>query len=160
MENLPNSPWLYMRLSSNLKDLISEKYPSISSNCQVTLRSTSEESTDPIDICDNLKINIVLKWPLSIVVATEEIEMYHSIFHFVIKLKWALYTLNNLNLKGEQFLNTIAASFVTEGTFYLKLCGAQQKFFHEVCLSVKKKVFSDFFPIISYKIFFFIFLHQ
>ncbi|XP_044764094.1 LOW QUALITY PROTEIN: gamma-tubulin complex component 5-like [Coccinella septempunctata] len=99
MEFLPNSPWRYMRLSSNLKDLISEKYPSISANCEVTLRSIREQSADPLDICDNLNIKVVLRWPLSVVVADEEIEVYNSIFHFLVKLKWALHALNSLSLK-------------------------------------------------------------
>lgn len=99
MEYLSKNPWRYMRLSSNLKDLISEKYPLISSNCEVTLQSSSELCEDPLDICNHLNIMVSLKWPLSVVVAEEEIKVYNSIFHFLIKLKWALHTLNGLALK-------------------------------------------------------------
>lgn len=103
MEYLSKNPWRYMRLSSNLKDLISEKYPLISSNCEVTLQSSSELCEDPLDICNHLNIMVSLKWPLSVVVAEEEIKVYNSIFHFLIKLKWALHTLNGLALKGDNF---------------------------------------------------------
>ncbi|KAL3270449.1 hypothetical protein HHI36_021000 [Cryptolaemus montrouzieri] len=99
MKFLPNTPWRYMKLSSVLKDMVIEKYPLICDKCDITLSSSREQSMDQIDICDNVNINIVMKWPLNIVINEEEINVYKSLFHFLIKLKWALHTLKGLSCK-------------------------------------------------------------
>ncbi|KAK9884203.1 hypothetical protein WA026_005156 [Henosepilachna vigintioctopunctata] len=99
MKFLQHSPWRYMKFSSHLKDMLSEMYPPVCNKCDISLNSAKEHYVDALDLCDSLNINVVMKWPLNIVITEDEIVLYESLFHFIIKLKWAFHTLNSLSCK-------------------------------------------------------------
>ncbi|KAJ3650794.1 hypothetical protein Zmor_016873 [Zophobas morio] len=90
--NWGNSVWL----TSHLQDVIMDLYPTFSDDCSVQVKDFWKQCRDSLEACTLLNVQYDIKWPLSIIITTEHIAMYKEVFHFLLKLKWALYTVNHL----------------------------------------------------------------
>ena len=97
--NWGNSVWL----TSHLQDVIMDLYPTFSDDCSVQVKDFWKQCRDSLEACTLLNVQYDIKWPLSIIITTEHIAMYKEVFHFLLKLKWALYTVNHLFFTGEYF---------------------------------------------------------
>ncbi|KAF5284178.1 hypothetical protein FQR65_LT00178 [Abscondita terminalis] len=89
---LGNHAWL----SSFLQDLIVDAYPKLYNKASVELREDWRQADDPLEICGLINIKYRNEWPTNIIVLDEHIPMYKALFQFILKVKWALYTLNHM----------------------------------------------------------------
>lgn len=98
-----NKPWgNSIWLTSHLQDLIMDSYPEFYERISVQVVENWKSCKDPLKACGMINIRFVLKWPSNIVIRDEHLDMYKEVFKFVMKIKWALYTLNHLYFDGKR----------------------------------------------------------
>lgn len=90
--NWGNDIWL----TSHLQDIIIDYHPDLFDKCSVTVKEYWKECKDPIKACDFINIHYRIDWPVNIIINDAQLELYQDIFQFILKIKWALFTLNNL----------------------------------------------------------------
>ncbi|XP_026670394.1 gamma-tubulin complex component 5 isoform X2 [Ceratina calcarata] len=93
-------------LSCILEEVLSQWWPDSSSRWSITVSITH---TDKVLIAvDNITLHYAIGWPINIILNEETFGKYNEIFRFQLKLKWALWTLNNLrfsDLEGSRLAN-------------------------------------------------------
>ncbi|XP_012342126.1 gamma-tubulin complex component 5 isoform X2 [Apis florea] len=81
-------------LSCILEEILSQWWSDLSSRWSITV---SNIHTNQVLIAvDNITLHYAIGWPINIVLNEETFIKYNEIFRFQLKLKWALWTLNNL----------------------------------------------------------------
>lgn len=81
-------------LSCILEEILSQWWPNSSSRWSITVSNTH---TDQVLLAvDNITLHYAIGWPMNIVLNEKTFIKYNEIFRFQLKLKWALWTLNNL----------------------------------------------------------------
>ncbi|XP_025834754.1 gamma-tubulin complex component 5-like isoform X2 [Agrilus planipennis] len=83
-------------LTTYLQDILMDVYPEFTDDCRVELKNNWKLVNDPLRMCTFIKIHTKVKWPINLLVHEYHLDMYHNIFLFILKIKWALYTLNHL----------------------------------------------------------------
>lgn len=87
-------------LSCILEEILSQWWPDSSSRWSITV---SNIHTDKVLIAaDNITLYYAIGWPINIVLNEKTFVKYNEIFRFQLKLKWALWTLNNLRFSGNR----------------------------------------------------------
>ncbi|XP_076753006.1 gamma-tubulin complex component 5 isoform X1 [Xylocopa sonorina] len=81
-------------LSCILEEILSQWWPDSSSRWSITVSNTHTNKV--LMAVDNLTLHYAIGWPINIVLNEKTFIMYNEIFRFQLKLKWALWTLNNL----------------------------------------------------------------
>lgn len=73
-----------------------DSYPDFCDSCTVITGEDWKSCTDPLTALNLIKIRFIIKWPINIIIRTENMKMYNEIFEFNMKIKWASYTLGHL----------------------------------------------------------------
>ncbi|KAF5297036.1 hypothetical protein FQA39_LY12250 [Lamprigera yunnana] len=88
---LGNHTWL----TSQLHDVIVDVHPHFYDKASVELND-NWRLVDTLKGCEMINIQCRIDWPVNIIIRSEHIIMYKELFQFILKIKWALYTLNHL----------------------------------------------------------------
>ncbi|XP_078039159.1 gamma-tubulin complex component 5 [Augochlora pura] len=81
-------------LSCILEEILSQKWPDSSSRWSVTARSIYTNQV--LIAIDNITLQYAVGWPINIILNEDTFIKYNEIFRFQLRLKYALWTLNNL----------------------------------------------------------------
>ncbi|XP_050477296.1 gamma-tubulin complex component 5 isoform X4 [Bombus huntii] len=81
-------------LSCILEEVLSQWWADLSSRWSITVSST--HTNQVLMAVDNITLHYTIGWPINIVLNEKTFIKYNEIFRFQLKLKWALWTLNNL----------------------------------------------------------------
>lgn len=79
-------------------------YPEFYDKCAVQVKKGWSLCTDSLSACSLIDVNYDMPWPLNIIIKPEQMELYKEMFRFLLKLKWALHTLNHLVFSGNLFI--------------------------------------------------------
>lgn len=99
-KNWCNKIWL----TTHLQDIIMDLYPDFYENCSVDIKENWIVCVDGLNACNLINLHHNLQWPLNIIITEAQMHIYKNIFQFILKLKWALYTINRLNFSGKYFI--------------------------------------------------------
>ncbi|XP_076256515.1 gamma-tubulin complex component 5-like [Rhynchophorus ferrugineus] len=91
-KNWANDIWL----TSHLQDIFMDVYPEFYEKCSVQVKDGWSVCMDSLSASSLINIYYEIWWPLNIIITPEQIVLYQEIFQFLLKLKWALHTLNHL----------------------------------------------------------------
>ncbi|KAG5864882.1 hypothetical protein JTB14_036711 [Gonioctena quinquepunctata] len=91
-KNWGNDIWL----TSHLQDIIMDAYPEFYDKCSVQVGGNWRVCTDSLEACNMINLIYKIQWPLNIIINPVHMALYEDIFHFILKMKWGLYTLNHL----------------------------------------------------------------
>ncbi|XP_057669823.1 gamma-tubulin complex component 5 [Diorhabda carinulata] len=92
-KNWGNDIWL----TSHLQDIIMDIYPEFYEKCSVQIDENWKVCNDALEACNMISLQLDIPWPLNLIIIPSQIDMYKDVFHFILKIKWGLYTLNNLS---------------------------------------------------------------
>nr|XP_034190148.1 gamma-tubulin complex component 5 isoform X2 [Osmia lignaria] len=81
-------------LSCILEEILSQWWPNSSSRWSITVSNTPTNQV--LTAVDNITLHYTIGWPMNIILNEKTFIKYNEIFRFQLKLKWALWTLNNL----------------------------------------------------------------
>ncbi|KZC05180.1 Gamma-tubulin complex component 5 [Dufourea novaeangliae] len=81
-------------LSCILEETLSQKWSDLSSRWSVSVCSTYTNQV--LVAVDDITLHYAIGWPINIILNKETLIKYNEIFRFQLRLKWALWTLNNL----------------------------------------------------------------
>lgn len=82
-------------LSCILEEVFSQYWPDTSSRWSITVHGNIS-THQVLQAVNSITLHYTVEWPISIVLTKKVLEKYNEIFRFQLKLKWALWTLNNL----------------------------------------------------------------
>lgn len=82
-------------LSCILEEVFSQYWPDTSSRWSITVQSNIN-THQVLQAVNGIILHYTVEWPISIVLTKKILEKYNEIFRFQLKLKWALWALNNL----------------------------------------------------------------
>ncbi|CAL1675989.1 unnamed protein product [Lasius platythorax] len=82
-------------LSCILEEVFSQYWPDTSSRWSITVQSNIN-TRQVLQAVNGIILHYTVEWPISIVLTKKVLEKYNEIFRFQLKLKWALWALNNL----------------------------------------------------------------
>ncbi|XP_074035449.1 gamma-tubulin complex component 5 [Leptinotarsa decemlineata] len=91
-KNWGNDIWL----TSHLQDIIMDAYPEFYDKCAVQVGKNWRVCSDSSEACDMTSLVYEIQWPLNIIISPIHMALYKELFHFILKIKWGLYTLNHL----------------------------------------------------------------
>lgn len=87
-------------LSCILEEILSQWWTDSSSRWSITVSNT--HTNQVLMAVDNITLHYTIGWPINIVLNEKTFVKYNEIFRFQLKLKWALWTLNNLRFNGKK----------------------------------------------------------
>ncbi|KAL6267426.1 hypothetical protein P5V15_000502 [Pogonomyrmex californicus] len=87
-------------LSCILEEILFQYWPDSSSRWSITVHGNIN-THQVLQAINNITLHYTVEWPISIVLTKKVLEKYNEIFRFQLKLKWALWTLNNLKFYGK-----------------------------------------------------------
>ncbi|XP_011298263.1 gamma-tubulin complex component 5 [Fopius arisanus] len=95
-------------LTHLLEEVLSDEWRDSNSHNRwfVSLRDTCTRQV--LQAIDHIVLNYDVDWPINMVLTKEALRKYNCIFRFALKLKWALWSLNNLrfsDLEGQNSAN-------------------------------------------------------
>ncbi|XP_011858715.1 PREDICTED: gamma-tubulin complex component 5 isoform X2 [Vollenhovia emeryi] len=82
-------------LSCILEEVFSQYWSDTSSRWSITVYGNIS-THQVLQAVNSITLHYTVEWPISIVLTKKVLEKYNEIFRFQLKLKWALWTLNNL----------------------------------------------------------------
>lgn len=85
--------------------MISEEWPELSSHWSIAVDSGKTHQV--LNAVNGITLNYSIGWPINLFLNEETLNKYNIIFRFVLKLKWAIWSLNNLKFSGNYFIKTI-----------------------------------------------------
>lgn len=88
-------------LSCILEEVFSQYWPDMSSRWSITVHGSHINTHQVLQAVNNITLHYTVEWPISIMLTKKVLEKYNEIFRFQLKLKWALWTLNNLRFNGK-----------------------------------------------------------
>lgn len=91
-----NNIWL----SSHLQDIIIDYQPDLYERVSVLIPKYWKQINDPIKACEMLEVHFKIDWPINLIITEEQMKKYQEIFTFILLLKYALYTLNQLSFSN------------------------------------------------------------
>ncbi|XP_014467544.1 PREDICTED: gamma-tubulin complex component 5 isoform X2 [Dinoponera quadriceps] len=83
-------------LSCILEEVFSQYWPDTSLRWSITVHHSNINTRQVLQAVNNITLHYTVEWPISIMLTEKVLEKYNEIFRFQLKLKWALWTLNNL----------------------------------------------------------------
>ena len=89
-------------LSCTLEEVISEEWPDSSSRWSIIVENVRTHHV--LHAVDGIELHYAVGWPINMLLNEETLSKYNSIFRFELKLKWALWTLNNLRFAGKYYI--------------------------------------------------------
>lgn len=85
-------------LSVQLDDIMSSKFPELSSLFRVEIQSTFRSITPKVtEAVDEITIGYNINKELLYVITEKSLEEYNKVFRFLLKVKWGIWALENLN---------------------------------------------------------------
>ncbi|XP_014606762.1 PREDICTED: gamma-tubulin complex component 5 [Polistes canadensis] len=94
-------------LSCILEEILSQQWPDSSSHWSIIVQDVSTHQV--VQAADSITLCYATGWPINIVLNDEILTKYNEIFRFQLKLKWALWTLNNLKFIDLEGLKSLHA---------------------------------------------------
>lgn len=97
-------PWANtFNLSRQLEDGMTPRYPDTSGKYQVEIISSfRSKTTKVLKAIDEIKINYNLDTELEYIITSENIDTYNDVFRFLLKVKWGIWTLENMSFPLSQ----------------------------------------------------------
>ncbi|KAJ8968454.1 hypothetical protein NQ314_002293 [Rhamnusium bicolor] len=83
-------------LTAHLHDTIMDIYPEFYENCVVQVKENWKQCVKSLEACNMVNLQYEIQWPLNIIINPPQMALYKDIFQFLLKIKWALYTVNHL----------------------------------------------------------------
>ncbi|XP_058801203.1 gamma-tubulin complex component 5 isoform X2 [Phymastichus coffea] len=93
-------------VSCLLEEVLTQEWPDSSSRWSVTVSNT--RTTKILEAIDGVKLDYAAGWPSNMLLNDEALDKYNRVFRFELKLKWALWTLNNLQFTDLEGTDTAA----------------------------------------------------
>lgn len=85
-----------------LEAVLSQEWPD---SCQRWSISVTEISTSKVlEAVDKISLSYTVGWPINMALTNQALVKYNKVFRFQLKLKWALWMLNNLRFSGKSNL--------------------------------------------------------
>ncbi|XP_066584961.1 gamma-tubulin complex component 5-like [Prorops nasuta] len=81
-------------LSCMLEEVLSQQWPDSSSRWSIKVENA--HTCQVLQAVNLISLHYTIGWPISLVLNAESLELYNDIFRFQLKIKWAIWTLNNL----------------------------------------------------------------
>ncbi|XP_023289809.1 gamma-tubulin complex component 5 isoform X1 [Orussus abietinus] len=81
-------------LTNILEEVLSHEWPDLSSRWSITVQNVRTHRV--LNAVDKITLHYAAGWPMNMVLNKDALNKYNVIFRFQLKLKWALWTLNNL----------------------------------------------------------------
>lgn len=76
-------------------------YPEFYEKCSVYVDKNWKLCNDSLEACSMVSLQYEITWPLNIIISSSQMILYKTIFQFILKLKWVLYTVNHLSFTGK-----------------------------------------------------------
>nr|XP_050845140.1 gamma-tubulin complex component 5 isoform X1 [Vespula vulgaris] len=92
-------------LSCILEEILSQQWPDSSSHWSIIVQDVSTHQV--VHAVDSITLYYATGWPINIVLNEDILTKYNEIFRFQLKLKWALWTLNNLKFVDLEGLKSL-----------------------------------------------------
>lgn len=89
-------------LTTNLQDVLMDYYPDFSENCRVDVAQNWRQLTNPLEAWEKVSVHFKIEWPINLIIQPKHMTKYLELFKFILKIKWALYTLNGLKFSGNE----------------------------------------------------------
>ena len=117
-------------MTSQLQDILVDLYPTLYDKCDVAITCSWSDCVDPIKACSTFKVKYIVDWPVSMIITKEHLEMYDELFNLVLKVKWALHTLNRLNFEGKSACRVFRQRVLAFSALQLETFNKQVKVAH------------------------------
>ncbi|XP_065172527.1 gamma-tubulin complex component 5 [Atheta coriaria] len=103
-------------LTYDLQDVLADAHPRLHERVRVGVKpGWASMLEDPLRTCTLIDVQYSVEWPIDIIVTERCAKMYREMFYFVLKIKWALHTLNHLRYsRSEQRRRQKAPRYVRE----------------------------------------------
>lgn len=88
-------------LTSQLQDLLMDLYPDFYESFRVDVAPNWKTCTSLVLGCDLVTVHTKIKWPINLIIRPDHIVLYNKVFQFILKIKWALSSLNELKFTGK-----------------------------------------------------------
>ncbi|KAL7306403.1 hypothetical protein TKK_0001821 [Trichogramma kaykai] len=100
-----------------LGEVLTHEWPESTSHWSITVANI--RTVKVLEAVDGIKLHYAAGWPINMLLSEETLDKYNQIFRFELKLKWAMWTLNNLKFND---LNRVDDSIVhdTIQNFHIK----------------------------------------
>lgn len=97
-------PWANtFTLSRQLEDAMTQRYSDTSGKYQVEILSGFRSQTSKVlDAINEIKINYNLDLELEYIITSENLDVYNEVFRFLLKVKWGIWTLENMSFPISQ----------------------------------------------------------
>lgn len=101
-------------LTHLLEEVLSDEWRDSSSHNRWSISLRDACTRQVLQAVDHIVLNYEVDWPINMVLTREALNKYNGIFRFGLKLKWALWALNNLRFAGEfsTFALSLSAVFI------------------------------------------------
>lgn len=96
-----------VNLTYHLHYILMDLYPDLYEKCTIHVKEKRKYCEDQLKACNMMKPQFKIDWPINIVIRNEHVERYQEIFQFVLKIKWALFTLNHLYFEGTKYASML-----------------------------------------------------
>lgn len=79
-----------------LESCVDQQYPEFSSRFSVVVDNNLRYATSVQEAISNIKLRYSVQWPLSLILNERSMEYYNTVFQFLLKIQWALFSLQKL----------------------------------------------------------------
>jgi gamma-tubulin complex component 5 len=98
---LRGEPWRdLLYLNSLLQEVLLPHYPHLE-NCLSVQINNEETGRDLLASITSLSLHYQVPWPVTTVFPPAVMNLYNDIFHFLMQVKWAKWSLEGIQVKGE-----------------------------------------------------------
>ncbi|XP_067008275.2 gamma-tubulin complex component 5 [Anabrus simplex] len=105
-------------LTVQLEDCVDLRYPEYSSKFSVVVGEGEGHLSSVLDSMDELSLKYQASWPLTLILSPTNMKYYNAVFQFLLKVKWALWALQQLRFSD---LETERVSCSSEAVFSRKI---------------------------------------
>ncbi|XP_043284016.1 gamma-tubulin complex component 5 isoform X2 [Venturia canescens] len=81
-------------LTCILQEVLSQEWPDSSARWSINVEGIRTHQV--LQAADRITLNYSIGWPINMILNEDSFSKYNAVFRFQLKLKWALWTLNNL----------------------------------------------------------------
>ncbi|XP_069685486.1 gamma-tubulin complex component 5 [Periplaneta americana] len=83
-------------LTIHLESCLDQRYPDFSSRFSVVVNKKIQYATTVQDAINSIKLRYAVEWPITLILNERNMEYYNAVFQFLLKIKWALFSLQKL----------------------------------------------------------------
>ncbi|KAJ4444150.1 hypothetical protein ANN_05939 [Periplaneta americana] len=87
-------------LTIHLESCLDQRYPDFSSRFSVVVNKKIQYATTVQDAINSIKLRYAVEWPITLILNERNMEYYNAVFQFLLKIKWALFSLQKLRFSA------------------------------------------------------------